>query len=68
MKIYLKDWIQSLERERGIRLSDGQSQRIALARAFYHNKKLLIMDESTNELDIDTEQSIINEIKSYKKI
>ena len=63
----LPEGLDTIIGERGIRLSGGQSQRIALARAFYHNKKLLIMDESTNELDMDTEQSIINEIKSLQE-
>jgi len=48
--------------ERGIRLSGGQRQRIALARAFYFEKKILILDESTNSLDKKTELDIINEV------
>ena len=52
--------------ESGERLSGGQRQRIALARAFYFNRKVLIMDESTNALDSDIEEEIINEIKELK--
>ena len=56
--------------EEGARISGGQRQRIALARAFYFNKKIIILDESTNSLDKKTENMILNEIlrKSEDKI
>ena len=34
--------------ERGSRISGGQSQRVSLARAFYHNREILVMDEAHN--------------------
>ena len=43
-----------------------QRQRIALARAFYFNRKVLILDESTSALDNDTEQEVLNEIMNLK--
>jgi ATP-binding cassette, subfamily C, bacterial CydCD len=42
--------------ERGMRLSAGQAQRIALARAFLKNAPLLILDEATTHLDPDTDE------------
>ena len=53
--------------ERGSRLSGGQIQRIGLARALYNNPELLILDETTNSLDNETEKKILETIKKLKK-
>ena len=48
--------------ERGITLSGGQIQRIAIARAIYRRPQILFLDEATSALDINTEEKIINNI------
>ena len=44
--------------ERGLRLSGGQAQRIAIARAFLRNAPLIILDEATAHLDAKTEAEV----------
>jgi ATP-binding cassette subfamily B protein len=49
--------------ERGVRLSVGQRQRIAIARAFLKDAPLLILDEPTSALDLRTEATVVDSLE-----
>lgn len=59
----LDDGLKSVVGEKGCGLSEGQAQRIAIARAVLKPAGLIIMDEATSALDARTEQEILKNLK-----
>jgi ABC-type multidrug transport system fused ATPase/permease subunit len=62
----LPEGVNTVLGEHGVRLSGGQRQRVALARAFYHDRDIIVMDEATSALDTDTEEEVVNAIRTLK--
>jgi ATP-binding cassette, subfamily B, heavy metal transporter len=58
----LPDGYQSAVGERGLKLSGGEKQRVAIARTLLKHPALLIFDEATSALDSETERTIQNEL------
>ena len=58
----LPDGINDSIYERGKGLSEGQAQRIAIARALLRKAPVLLMDEATSALDVDTEKKVLQNI------
>ena len=61
-----KDGLDTIVGNRGVRSSGGQRQRIGIARALYNDPKILVLDEATNSLDIQTEKKLMEDIESLK--
>ena len=62
----LPDKLNSSVGEQGILISGGQKQRIGLARTFYKDPKIIILDEATASLDKKVENEILDLILKLK--
>ena len=58
--------IDTIVGENGAKISGGQTQRIGMARAFYNNPEILILDEPTNSLDSENKIKIIKTLRKLK--
>jgi len=65
--VSLPDGYESAVGERGLKLSGGEKQRVAIARTLLKHPALLIFDEATSALDSETERSIQNELNDLAR-
>jgi ABC-type bacteriocin/lantibiotic exporter with double-glycine peptidase domain len=62
----LPDGLETVLTERGGGLSEGQLQRLAVARAFVSNRPVLLFDEATSALDSETEKQLLQNVKNMQ--
>ena len=63
----MSDGLDTYVGKNGVKLSGGQKQRIAIARAILFDPKVVILDESTSALDIETEDKVFKNIEEFLK-
>ena len=59
--------MQTMVGERGLKLSGGEKQRVAIARTILKNTPILLFDEATSALDSATEQEILKSLEDLSK-
>ena len=59
----LDDGVDTLLGERGTGLSEGQMQRLAIARAVFSDSPVLLLDEATSALDVETEKRLLDNLR-----
>lgn len=62
----LENGLDTMVGDRGIRFSGGQRQRIAIARALYEKPDILVFDEATASLDMETETAVMESIQALQ--
>lgn len=60
----LEDGLDTMIGEKGVGISEGQAQRIAIARSFLRERPILILDEATSALDPETEVSVLKSVRA----
>lgn len=63
----LPDGFETMVGERGLKLSGGEKQRVAIARTLVKNPPILLLDEATSALDTRTEQEILGTLKRLEE-
>jgi ATP-binding cassette subfamily B protein len=63
----LPDGFQAMVGERGLKLSGGEKQRVAIARTILKNPPILLLDEATSALDTHTEREIQSALKEVSR-
>lgn len=59
----LEDGLDTMIGEKGVGISEGQAQRIAIARSFLRERPILILDEATSALDPETEVNVLKAVR-----